>query len=382
MRIVIVGPVWPYRGGIAAFNERLAHQLIAEGHDVRLYTFTLQYPSFLFPGKTQYSSEPAPPDLSIERQLSSVNPISWIRLGYRLRRQAPDLLLLAYWMPFMAPCLGTVGRIARGNKRTRVVALCHNLIPHETRPGDHLLTRYFVSSVDAVAALSQSVCDDVHRFSPEMPTVSSPHPLYDNFGTPVSRQEACSHLGLDPSARYLLFFGLIRDYKGLDLLLDAYASLIRNHPDVRLVVAGEFYSGEQRYHAQAAQLGIDDKVLWHTSFVPDSEVRYYFGAADLVVQPYKSATQSGVTQIAYHFQRPMLVTRVGGLPEIVPDGRVGYVVEPDSRKIADALERFVSEKPDFSEGLAAERARYSWPVFTTRLLSFPFLQTAHCASNN
>lgn len=369
MRITLVGPAWPYRGGIAAFNERLAHQLQAEGHEVKLYTFTLQYPSFLFPGKTQYSAEPAPSDLSIERCLSSVNPFSWVGLGRRIKREAPDVLILAYWMPFMAPCLGTVGRIAKGNGKTRVIALCHNLIPHETRPGDTLLTRYFVGSIDAVAALSQSVCDDVHRFAPEMPTVASPHPLYDNFGEPVAHAEACSHLKLDADARYLLFFGLIRDYKGLDLLLDAYAELIKEHPAMKLIVAGEFYSGEERYHAQAAQLGIDDKVIWRTEFVPDSEVRYYFGAADLIVQPYKSATQSGVTQIAYHFQKPMLVTRVGGLPEIVPDGKVGYVVDQDPKAIAEGLKRYAHEKTDFSTGLAAEKEKYSWAVFTRKLIS-------------
>ncbi len=369
MKITIVGPAWPYRGGIAAFNERLAHQLQAEGHEVKLYTFTLQYPGFLFPGKTQYSEEPAPSDLCIERCLSSVNLFTWISLGRRIRHEAPDMLILAYWMSFMAPCLGTVGRIARRNGTTRVVALCHNLIPHETRPGDTLLTRWFVGSVDGVAALSQSVCDDVHRFAPAMPVVASPHPLYDNFGEPVDRAEACRHLGLDASARYLLFFGLIRDYKGLDLLLEAYSMLLAEHPEMKLIVAGEFYSGEERYHAQAARLGIDDKVIWRTSFVPDHEVRYYFAAADLIAQPYKSATQSGVTQIAYHFQKPMLVTRVGGLAEIVPDGKVGYVVDPDPKAIAAALVHFATEHPDFTSGLASERAKYSWPVFTKNLLT-------------
>ncbi|MBO4753044.1 MAG: glycosyltransferase [Bacteroidales bacterium] len=369
MRVTIVGPAWPYRGGIAAFNERLAHQLQSEGHEVQLYTFTLQYPGFLFPGKTQLSAEPAPPDLRIERKLSSVNPFTWVSLGRRIRREAPDLLVLAYWMPFMAPCLGTVGRIAKGNGSTHVIALCHNLIPHESRPFDRLLTKYFIGSVEYVAALSQSVCDDVHQYAPTMPTVASPHPLYDNFGEPMDRAEACSHLGLDESSRFLLFFGLIRDYKGLDLLLEAYAGLVKVFPEVKLIVAGEFYSGEERYHAQATHLGIDDKVIWRTEFVSDHEVRYFFAAADLVVQPYKSATQSGVTQIAYHFQRPMLVTRVGGLPEIVPDGKVGYVVDPNPKDITAALIRFVTEHPDFSSGLASEREKYSWPVFTKNLLS-------------
>lgn len=363
MKITIVGPAWPYRGGIAAFSERLAQQFINEGHEVKLYTFTLQYPSFLFPGSTQYSEAPAPERLSIERRLSSVNPFTWISLGRRIRKEHPDLLIIAYWMPFMAPCLGTVARLSK----VRTIALCHNLIPHETRPGDMLLTRWMLRSVQGVAALSQSVCDDAHRFYPQMPTVASPHPLYDNFGAPVDREEACRHLGLDPSKRYLLFFGLIRDYKGLDWLLEAYKKA--QLEDYRLIVAGEFYSHKEQYLAQARELGIFDDIDWHTRFVPDPEVRYYFSAADLVVQPYKTATQSGVTQIAYHFEKPMLVTKVGGLSEIVPDGKVGYSVEPNSDAIAHALRSYATHTPDFSAGILSEKRKYSWDVMVRALLS-------------
>lgn len=370
MTISILSPAWPYRGGIAAFTERLARQLQHEGHQVQVYTFTLQYPSFLFPGKTQYSEDPAPADLRIERRLSSVNPLTWMSLGRRIRRERPDVLILAYWMPFMAPSMGTVARMVRGNGHSRVVALCHNLIPHEHRPGDTWLTRWLLGSVDGVMSLSQSVCDDVHRFCPLMPTVASPHPVYDSFGAPVDRVEACRHLGLDPKGCYLLFFGLIRAYKGLDWLLEACAlSKAVSEGRYRLVVAGEFYSGEEAYRAQAQQLGVDSSIVWHTHFVPDSEVRHYFSVADLVVQPYKTATQSGVTQIAYHFERPMLVTRVGGLPEIVPDGRVGYVADPDPASIAAAIDRYAAEQPDFTEGLRAERQRYSWEEFAQKLYS-------------
>ena len=370
MKISILSPAWPYRGGIAAFSERLAHQLQAEGHSVQLYTFTLQYPGFLFPGKTQYSEEPAPTDLSIERRLSSVNPLTWLSLGRRIRREAPDVLVLAYWMPFMAPSMGSVARIAKGNGHTRVVVLCHNLIPHDHHPGDNLLTRWLLGGVDGVMALSQSVCDDVHRFRPKMPAMASPHPVYDNFGSPVSRDEACRTLHLDPECRYLLFFGLIRSYKGLDWLLEACAkSQAIGSGKFRVVIAGEFYSGEDEYRAMASRLGLDSAIEWRTQFIPDSHVRYFFSAADLIVQPYKTATQSGVTQIAYHFQRPMLVTRVGGLPEIVPDGRVGYVVEPSPAAIASAIDRFATEQPDFTSGLSVERQRYSWAEFSSRFFS-------------
>lgn len=370
MKISILSPAWPYRGGIAAFTERLAHQLLAEGHEVKLYTFTLQYPSFLFPGKTQYSEDPAPADLDIQRRLSSVNPLTWFSLGRRIRREAPDLLILAYWMPFMAPCMGVTARLAKKNRTTSVIALCHNLIPHEHRMGDTLLTKWLLGSIDGVMALSRSVCDDVHRFLPQMPAVASPHPVYDSFGTLADRAEACQHLGLDPQNRYLLFFGLIREYKGLDWLLEACArSRAVKDGHYKLIVAGEFYSGEEQYRKLAEQFALNEAIEWRTFFIPDSEVRYYFSAADLVVQPYKTATQSGVTQIAYHFQKPMIVTRVGGLPEIVPDGKVGYVVEPDPAAIAEGIDRFDQTQPDFTDGLLEEKAQYSWSVFTQRLLT-------------
>lgn len=378
MRITILGPAWPYRGGIAAFNERLAHQFQAEGHQVNLYTYTLQYPGFLFPGKTQYSAEPKPKDLEIERQLSSVNPLTWISMGRRIRREAPDLLIVAYWMGVMAPSSGTVARIAKGNRKTRVLLLCHNLMPHEPHPWDGLLAKYMLGAVDGVVSLSKSVCEQTRQMRPVLPARFSPHPLYDNFGEPVSREEGLRHLGLNPGHRYLLFFGLIREYKGLDWLLEAYAKLLASSGNPgnaelsempKLMIVGEFYSGSERYHRLAQDLNIDDKVIWKSEFVPDSEVKYYFAAADLIVQPYKSATQSGVTQIAYHFEKPMLVTNVGGLSEIVPDGKVGYVVEPNADSVAAGLSRFINEKPNFTDGILDEKRKYQWSEMTKTIMS-------------
>ena len=378
MRIILLGTAWPYRGGLAVYNERLAHQFQSEGHEVEIYTFTLQYPGFLFPGKTQFSSEPAPADLNIVRRVNSCNPFNWISVGREICRKAPDLLIIKFWLPFMGPCFGTIAALARRNGRTRVVSILDNLIPHESRPGDRPFTWWFCRSVDGYVAMSQSVLGDVDRFKVNIgkPRVFSPHPLYDNFGEPVSREEGCRYLGLDPACRYFLFFGLIRDYKGLDWLLEAFATFVSERTsdpqaadDWRLIVAGEFYSNGAKYLDQARALDISDRIVWKTEFVPDHEVRYYFAAADLIAQPYKSATQSGVTQIAYHFQKPMLVTRVGGLAEIVPDGRVGYVVEPEPRAIAAALQAFATRQPDFSSGLAAEKEKYSWSVFTQRLIS-------------
>ena len=283
MKITLLSPAWPYRGGIAAFSERLAREFIAEGHTTDIVTFTLQYPSFLFPGKTQYSPDPAPKGLRIRRMLNSVNPLNWIKTGRRLRRESPDLLVIAFWMPYMAPCLGAVSRIVRSNGHTRVAAVVHNLIPHEKHPGDSFLAGFFCRSADHFTALSKAVEGDIKALSHGKPCSFCPHPTYDNYGAPVPREEACLHLGLDPGTVNLLFFGLIRDYKGLDLLLEAYAGLKER---ARLVVAGEFYSDGEKYHSLARSLGIDSEVIWRTEFVPDSEVRYYFSAADLVVLPY------------------------------------------------------------------------------------------------
>ena len=367
MRIIILGTAWPYRGGLAAFNERLAREYMAEGHEVEIVTFTLQYPSFLFPGKTQYSSDPAPEGLRITRMLNAVNPFSWIKTGRYIKRQQPDLLITKFWLPFMAPALGTVNRIAK-RAGTRRVTILDNLVPHERRIGDRLFARYFVGSVDGMVAMSQSVLDDADLFDPRhrKPRSLCLHPLYDHYGEPMDKAEACQKLGIDPSGRYALFFGFIRDYKGLDMLLEAMADRRMAAHGVKLIVAGEFYGDPKPYMEQIERLGIADSVILRTDFIPDGEVNRYFCAADVVVQPYKTATQSGVTQIAFNFERPMIVTRVGGLPEIVPHKKVGFVVEPHPRMIADAIVRFYSEdwSKRLTEGVRQEKQKYLWSNMT------------------
>lgn len=366
MKIVVLGTAWPYRGGIALFNERLAREFQKEGDDVITYTFTLQYPSFLFPGKTQYSEEPAPQDMNIVRKVSSVNPFNWIKVGRELKKLAPDLIVIGFWLPFMAPCLGTIARIAGKNGKTRVVSVVHNIIPHEHRIGDKMFATYFCNSVDGFVAMSDSVLNDLTRFDNVKPRVFCRHPLYDNFGQHVERSNALAELGLDSNYRYMLFFGLIRDYKGLDIMLKAYADSRLRQMGVKLIVAGEFYNNAEKYFELEKELGLEGEVIWHREFVPDSRVRYYFGAADIIVQPYKSATQSGVTQIAYHFEKPMIVTNVGGLAEIVPDGKAGYVVEPDEKQIADAIVDFFgnNRQNEFNEGLLFEKKKYAWSNMT------------------
>ncbi|MEZ4960537.1 MAG: glycosyltransferase [Saprospiraceae bacterium] len=361
-KIVLLSPAHPLRGGIAASSERFAQELQAAGYEVVIYSFSLQYPGFLFPGKTQFSSDPAPPGLNIRAAVNSVNPLNWLKVGLDLRRLRPDAIVPRYWLPFMGPCLGTILRLAKSNGHTKVVAIADNILPHEKRPGDRQFTQYFLGPVDACITMSQSVEEDLRQFSANMPAACIPHPIYDNYGEKVSREAALAHLGLDEKTHYLLFFGFIRDYKGLDLLLDAMADERIRKLDLKLIVAGEYYGNQEVYAKQITDLGIETQLVLKTDYIATEEVRYYFGAADLVVQPYKSATQSGISQMAYHFEKPMVVTAVGGLPEIVPHGKAGYVVPVEAKAIADAVVDFYQHKKEkfFTEGVQEEKKRFSW----------------------
>jgi glycosyltransferase involved in cell wall biosynthesis len=359
--VVIIGPAHPLRGGLASYNERLARQFLSAGHRVTILTFSLQYPGFLFPGTTQYSSEPAPADLDIRVCINSVNPFNWLKTGRMLRRMKPDLVVVRFWLPFMGPALGTILRFVRGLKETRVVCIADNIIPHEHRPGDKLFTKYFTQSADAFLTMSEKVLSDLRQFDDRKPAQFVPHPLYDNFGEAIPRSEARALLGLPAEGRIILFFGFIRKYKGLDLLLEAMADPRIGAAGIRLLVAGEFYEDEAPYRALLQRPEIAERVIMRTNFIPDSEVRNYLCAADLVVQPYRSATQSGVTPLAYHFETPMLVTRVGALPDMVPDGEVGIVCEPDPTAIAEGILRFYETGADhFIPHIRSEKRKYTW----------------------
>lgn len=360
-KICILSPAHPLRGGIASSTERLAQELQANGYEVNILSFKLQYPSILFPGKTQYSNDPAPDDLAIESALNSINPFNWLRVGSLLKKQKPDLIIVRYWLAFMAPSLGTVLRLAKSNKHTKVIAIVDNLIPHEPHLGHAQLTSYFVNTVDAFVAMSNSVESDIRQVS-DKPLAYIPHPIYDNYGDPVSREEALTFLNLTQKNQYLLFFGFIRNYKGLDLLLEAMADERIREMGLKLIVAGEFYASPEPYHQLIKEKKLDDQVILRTDFIPNAEVKYYFGAADLVAQPYRTATQSGISQLAYHFEKPMLVTRVGGLPEIVKDGKVGYVVDVEVAAIADAIIDFFEHNRSeaMTAGVCEEKKRFSW----------------------
>ncbi len=369
--IILVGPAFPLRGGIAHFNESFCRSLIDIGYTAEIVSFYLQYPAILFPGKSQKATGDPPEGITIHNWLSSVNPFSWRSAAKKIAKRNPKMVVIRFWLPFMGPALGALSKYLR-SKGIPVIGLVDNAIPHEARKFDRLLSYLFFKNADAFFTLSDSVAADLNKIAPGKRTATSPHPVYDIFGEKISMQEARGNLGLDPEARYLLFFGFVRAYKGLDLLLEALAKKLLSAEKIHLLVAGEFYESREKYDELIARLGLTDQVVIRSDYIPQEEVRDYFCAANLVAQTYRTATQSGVTQIAYHFERPMLVTDVGGLAEIVPDGKVGYVVNPDPDAIAAALLRFFSENKEeaFSQAAAIEKERFSWSHFTHKFIEF------------
>ncbi len=373
MKVIIIGPAYPLRGGgMATFNERLARQFMQQGFQTSIYTFSLQYPSFIFPGTSQYSEEPAPKDLDIKVCINSINPFNWITTGYRIKKENADLVIVRYWLPLMGPCLGTILRIVKKNKRSKIVCIADNVIPHEKRFGDKPFTKYFVKPVDAFITMSEKVLADLRLFVKDKPTQMVSHPLYDNFGEKVVKEKARNELGISNNDFIILFFGFIRNYKGLDILLDAIKMIKDNHPNFnfKVLVAGEFYEDKKIYDEQIERLGIADHLILHTSFITDSKVKYYFCAADVVIQPYRNATQSGVTPLAFHFEKPMIVTNVGGLPAMLANETAGLVAEPNAASIAEMIIHYYSlGENHFLPKLLEEKKKYSWEKMTAAIVA-------------
>ena len=366
---MIVGPAHPYRGGIASFNERMAKEFQSQGWKVTLVTFTLQYPSFLFPGKDQMHDGPAPTNLKIYRKLNSINPISWFRTASFVKSLEPDLVITHFWHPYLGPALGQVLKNAGGKN----ISIVHNLFPHERKFGDHGLIKKFIANTEKYIALSKKVEDDLKALASEEHILRTPHPVYDNYGAKLDKKEALQHLGLSADHEYILFFGLIRAYKGLDLLLDAYANFCEGNKKVKLLIAGEFYDKQDKYLDQINRLGIKDSIILHDHFIPNDQVKYYFSACDLVAQTYHRATQSGIMQIAIQFEKPLLVTDVGGLSEIIEDQKHGYITEVNSEAITEALKDFFSDekkRETFANNLSSLKEAYSWPSFYKQIQSF------------
>jgi glycosyltransferase involved in cell wall biosynthesis len=296
---------------------------------------------------------------------------NWINVGRRIYIKSPDIVVFCYWMAFFAPCFATIACYAR-TRSTKIIALVHNMIPHEPTILDKWLPKLFVKKVHGFVAMSDSVVDDINKFdNKNKPKLVSPHPIYDHYGETLTKYEASAKLGLHQNKNYVLFFGFIRQYKGLDLLINAMADQRLRDLQVKLIIAGEFYENPQPYLDLILKLGLEKSIILRNGFIPDSEVRNYFSIADIVTQPYRAATQSGVSQIAYHFEKPMLVTNVGGLADSVPDGKVGYVVDVDIIKISDALVDFFTNQRSalMVENIKIEKQRFAWSKMTDAVLS-------------
>jgi glycosyltransferase involved in cell wall biosynthesis len=377
MKIIIIGPAYPLRGGLASYDERLAKAFIEDGHNTSIYTFSLQYPGFLFPGTTQFSTEPPPKNLDIHIRINSINPFNWLSVGNELKKSKPDIIVVRYWLPFMGPALGTILRKIKKNNHTKIVSITDNIIPHEKRPGDLIFTKYFLKPIDSFITMSEKVLIDLKKIEPGKPAVFVPHPLYDNFGEKINKETARNYLNIRNEELVILFFGFIRKYKGLDILLDAMKILKDQSTNnistygknIKLLIAGEFYGDRKPYDLQIEQLGIKDDLILRTDFIPDSQVKYYLCASDVVIQPYRNATQSGVTPLAYHFEKPMIVTNVGGLPSLVPDGKVGLVAEPTAEDIAAKIvDYFKKGEQFFLPNLIEEKKKYSWQNMTDTII--------------
>lgn len=369
--LILIGTSWPFRsGGIATFNERLATAFQEQGYTVTIYTFSLQYPSFLFPGKTQYSDQPKPANLSIFQKINSINPFNWIRVGREIKNKKPALVLVRYWMPFFGPCFGTILRIVHKNNFSKIVCIADNIIPHEKRFFDTLFTRFFVQPIDSFITLSEKVAADAKKIT-NKPVKAIVHPLYDHFGEAVSKQIAANYLQLNPAENYILFFGFIRKYKGLDLLIEAFSLLKKEHytPLPTLLIAGEFYEGEEKYLSQIKTLALSNHIKLFTHFIADKDIPYYFGLCDFVIQPYKQATQSGVTPLAYHFEKPLLVTNVGALPDMIVTDKTGIVTEPSADAIAAGIKELyrLGDKHFLTE-LRRSKQKYSWNSLTNAII--------------
>ena len=359
-KVIIIGPAHPYRGGIANFNNSLADAFFKNGDDIEILSFKLQYPSFLFPGKTQYESSDPPKNIKIKSIINSINPFNWFNVAREINRKNPDFVIIRYWLPFMGPCLGSIARLL--NKKIKILAITDNIIPHEKRFGDFFLTKYFVSSCDAFVTLSASVLEDLTQFTKSKNKKFTPHPIYDTFGEKIDKSVAKKNLELNINDKYLLFFGFVRKYKGLDLMLHAMSDQRIKDLGIKLIVAGEFYDNIDFYLDLINELDIDSNIILKSDFIDERDVKNYFCASDMITQTYRTATQSGVTQIAYHFERPMLVTDVGGLAEIVPHKKVGYVTTQEPKNIADAIVDFYANNRelDFEKNTKTEKLKFSW----------------------
>lgn len=367
MRITLIGPFTPFRGGISDFNTALFNEL-SISHDIQRINYSTQYPKFLFPGKTQYKDNVDESPKS-ERILSSINPYTWSKTVEKIIEFQPDLVVIHYWMPFFAPALRKIVVLVNKKIDTKIIAICHNLIPHEKNRFNQFFTKYFIKKVDRFVVMSKSVKSDLLKIALNSKIRLINHPIYNIFGNTIDKEIARKSLGIK-AKNVILYFGLIREYKGLDILLKSIPKTKQELNDFIVIVAGECYEKIEKYYAIVENLKIQDSVDFRLKFIPDEEVSKYFSATDIVTLPYRTATQSGIIQIAYNFDRPVIVSNVGGLAEIVPNGKTGYVVKPDSDEFANAIIKFFKEDKfdKFSKNIETHKQLFSWEKFVDNLL--------------
>ena len=368
-KIFIIGPAYPLRGGLASFDELFCEALNNNGHQAEIISFKLQYPQFLFPGSTQYHlNGTAPKNIIIHTLINSINPFSWLKTASFIKKRKPDFIIFRFWIPFMGPALGTIARLVK-KQNIKILAITDNIIPHEKRIGDKYLGSYFINSCDAFITMSKAVMSDLEKIINTTHKKYLLHPLYTAFGEKIPRHEARLKLNLKPEDNVILFFGLIRKYKGLDLLIEAF-SLLVNNPKNKLLIVGEFYENKQPYLDLISKYNIQSQVILSDQFIPNDEVKYYFSAANIVALPYRSATQSGVTQVSFHFEVPTLVTNVGGLAEIISHNIAGYVVEPNAQAIANGLKDYFEnhKEAEFTIGMKNEKKKYDWSIFVNEVI--------------
>lgn len=372
MNIAIVSTAYPLRGGIAQFTGILYNKLKQKGHDVHVITFKRQYPKLFFPGKSQFDfSHDESVKIPTEPIIDSIGPFSWFKAARRIARLQPDLLVFRYWMPFFAPCYGTIAWLAKQFANVKILYICDNVIPHERRLGDTLLTKFAFRFGDGFIVQSQAVREQLLALFPRARHQVVPHPVYEIFGEPMDKAEAKRRLGITEE-RVILFFGYVRVYKGLDLLLQAMPEILQK-VKVKLLVVGEFYENEAAFRKQIADLKIADAVEVRAEFVANEEVSLYFSACDVVTLPYRSATQSGIVQIAYQLNKPCIVTNVGGLAEVVLDDQTGFVVPPENpAALAEAVTRFYMEEREreFVKNVEVEKVKYSWDYMIAAIEQF------------
>ncbi len=361
-KIVLVGPMHPYRGGIAHFLETMYWGLQERGHAVSAVTFTRQYPKMLFPGKTQFVRANPARLIPADRIIDSINPVTWYKAARHISESKPDVVIFKYWMPFFAPAFGTIARRS-ARAGARVILVVDNAIPHERHLGDTQLGRFMLRAAHGCIVMSEAVSRDVEALNEHVPRRLVAHPLYDMFGDTMQVGDARKLLGLPLGNPVLLFFGFVRKYKGLHVLLDAMPRIVMSLPNARLVVAGEWYDNEETYRNQVIRNRLQEYVRFDAVYIPNEEVARYFSAADVVVQPYVSATQSGVAQVAFNFDKPLIITDVGGLAEVVRHEQDGLVVPPNNpQALADAVVQFFRKNMGirFKEGVRMRKKEFGW----------------------